>query len=620
MPKPERGDNSFRIFSALIHYSFHNRSPSVSSKQRIDKTYFLSSINHLLMAQNPTLLHGLASSSEEKGNGTGFFFNDYGHLEVTYEADRKALWVKARHIQRPSFTIDVLQEYLHLFRWIVSLGDHYTDPKSLPVRFVVNGSATSEIFSLGGDLPLFVELIEAGDREQLMYYARLCIENLYLCHYSYHLPIINIALLEGHAMGGGMEFALSHDLIVAEEGAKVGFPEARFNLFPGMGAYSFLHRRRLGDRFSELLRDGRLFGAVDFSNLGLIDEVVEKNRGRGFLEHWIDKVSSSFNRYYNHYETKRLLQPLPKEEFYGIADFWVDSALRLSAGDLRKMEAFARAQDKKQKGKRSVNYVLPATEQEAKRLSDQASVFEQPTIDLLQKLELGPGMQCLDIGCGSGDVMRLMGELVGKQGKVTGTDINEPLGRMACDELNRTGLSQFEFVTHNIGESIPVEPDSQDLSFARFLLLHQPDPVAALRNMWASTRRGGQLLVMDYDFRTMDAQPHCDAVQELTDIIRQVFEKTGLDPHLGSKLPSLFYQAGIGAPDDTEIITLQLPVEKVLRVLTATLESFAPAAQKLGLIAPPASEKLKKGLLALGQETEMFFLTPIVGAAWKKKG
>lgn len=50
-------------------------------------------------------------------------------------------------------------------------------------------------------------------------------------------------MVQGDAFGGGLEFALSSNILVAEQGTRLGFPEILFNLFPGMGAYTFLYRK-----------------------------------------------------------------------------------------------------------------------------------------------------------------------------------------------------------------------------------------------------------------------------------------------------------------------------------------------------------------------------------------
>ena len=57
------------------------------------------------------------------------------------------------------------------------------------------------------------------------------------------LPILTVALIQGDAVGGGFEAMLTDDIVIAEQGAKFGLPEILFNLFPGMGGYSFLRRK-----------------------------------------------------------------------------------------------------------------------------------------------------------------------------------------------------------------------------------------------------------------------------------------------------------------------------------------------------------------------------------------
>ncbi len=545
--------------------------------------------------------------------------NDFQFVKIDFDAKRKVLWMNTIHENRPSFSIGLMEEYLRLFGWLASLELQVKSMHDFPIHFLVNASTTPGIFSLGGDLPSFVQFIEEGDRDQLLYYARLCIENLYLCHYSYNLPVINIALLEGDAMGGGLEYALSHDLIIAEKHIKVGFPESRFNLFPGMGAYSLLDRRGFNHLFNSMIRDGKLFNSQDLYEMGLIDSLAEPGKGKDLLNREIDRISSNFGQYINHYKTCRLLNPLPREELRRIADFWVDAAFQLTQADFKKMQALGRAQEKKLKQISNNSYVLPASEEEAQRLSDQAAVFEEATQNLLVKSGIGPGMQCIDIGCGSGDVMRLMGNLVGSSGKVTGVDINEPLGKLAAQKLGTEGGCKYEFVAGDIQKQVSIDSNSQDFTFARFLLLHLKDPIDALRRMWGFTRPGGTLLVMDYDFRSMEANPISETLEELRELIKGVFEKSGLDPHIGSRLPGLFQNAGIGNPDGIEIVAAQKPVYEVAHVLSATLEGFLPAGLKLGIMDNEKADSLRSKVRDLKNERSTFLMFPLVGACWKRK-
>ena len=91
--------------------------------------------------------------------------------------------------------------------------------------------------------------------------------------------IVTIGLVQGDALGGGLEAALSCNFIIAERGVKMGLPEVIFNLFPGMGAYSLLSRR-LGMAMAErIIFSGRLYSAEEMYELGVVDLVVDPGCG-----------------------------------------------------------------------------------------------------------------------------------------------------------------------------------------------------------------------------------------------------------------------------------------------------------------------------------------------------
>jgi DSF synthase len=118
------------------------------------------------------------------------------------------------------------------------------------INYAVVASKVDGIFNLGGDLSLFREAIAKNDRDLLVGYGRKCVDNLYPWSRNCDLPLTTIALVQGEALGGGFECALSASVLVAEESSRMGFPEILFNLFPGMGAYSFLSRK-VGRRSAE---------------------------------------------------------------------------------------------------------------------------------------------------------------------------------------------------------------------------------------------------------------------------------------------------------------------------------------------------------------------------------
>ncbi len=70
-------------------------------------------------------------------------------------------------------------------------------------------------------------------------------------------------------------------------------------------------------------------------------------------------------------------------------------------------------------------YILGNLDSEVRRLEIQAPFFENLTTDTLLNAGLKEGMSCMDIGCGSGSVSRLIARIVGKTGRVVGVDVDD---------------------------------------------------------------------------------------------------------------------------------------------------------------------------------------------------
>jgi SAM-dependent methyltransferase len=125
---------------------------------------------------------------------------------------------------------------------------------------------------------------------------------------------------------------------------------------------------------------------------------------------------------------------------------------------------------------------------EAERLRQQGRLAENMTRPLLEKIGLRLGMSCLDIGCGPGEAMRLMGEMVGDTGTVVGVDIDGTAGRSGIDRLRGEIECNFQFIEQDLSGSNPLPQGPFDLVFGRLVLIHLPDPIAMLRKMYAVTK------------------------------------------------------------------------------------------------------------------------------------
>ena len=68
------------------------------------------------------------------------------------------------------------------------------------------------------------------------------------------------------------------------------------------------------------------------------------------------------------------------------------------------------------------------------------------TQNFFERLKITPGMHCLDVGCGGGDVTFALANLVGKKGRVVGLELDETIVGSNQQDCQKLGLSNVEFL------------------------------------------------------------------------------------------------------------------------------------------------------------------------------
>lgn len=268
------------------------------------------------------------------------------NVAVTRDEANRAVWVELRYAERACFSPDILADVRAAQRAIRQTATAEFEGQAKDrLLFQVLTSSDTRTFNLGGDLTHFIRLIEAGDRNGLLEYARTCIDIQFASVSHYGIPFTTIALVQGEALGGGFEAALSNNVLVAEESARFGFPEINFGLFPGMGAISLLTRKIAPALARRLIMDRRIHTAEELYDIGVVDVLAPDGEGHAAVVNYMHRHTAIAPGLHGFQAALDRVTLVTYEELHDIVEHWVDTALQLSEKNRRLMAYFARAQE-----------------------------------------------------------------------------------------------------------------------------------------------------------------------------------------------------------------------------------------------------------------------------------
>ncbi|QYJ19558.1 crotonase/enoyl-CoA hydratase family protein [Achromobacter sp. ES-001] len=260
-------------------------------------------------------------------------------ISAFYEEGRRVMWMMLRAQPRPCFNHELIDEIMTLARAAKDSG--------LPIDFWVTGSLVPQIYNVGGDLNFFAEAIRTGKREALRAYARACVDCVHAASRGFDTGAISLAMIEGTALGGGFEAALAHHFVLAQNNARMGFPEMAFNLFPGMGGYSLVARRSGMKLAEELISSGESHTAEWFHGKGLVDTLFEPGEAYRATRTFIDVIRPKLNGMRAMLRARQRVLNLSRSELMDITEDWVEAAFSIDPKDRAYMERLVLAQNRR---------------------------------------------------------------------------------------------------------------------------------------------------------------------------------------------------------------------------------------------------------------------------------
>lgn len=259
-------------------------------------------------------------------------------LSAYYEEDRHIMWMLLRAEPRPCFNQALIEDIMTLAQ--------AAKESTLPFDFWVTGSLVPNMFNVGGDLSFFAEAIKNRRREAMMAYARACIDCVHAAARGFDTGAISIAMVEGSALGGGFEAALAHHFVLAQNNARMGFPEIAFNLFPGMGGYSLVTRRAGMHLAEELIWSGESHTAEWFEHRGLVDQLFQPGDAYIATRTFIDTIRPKLNGMRAMLRARQRVLQLTRSELMDITEDWVHSAFTIEEKDRLYIERLVMLQDR----------------------------------------------------------------------------------------------------------------------------------------------------------------------------------------------------------------------------------------------------------------------------------
>jgi enoyl-CoA hydratase/carnithine racemase len=141
-------------------------------------------------------------------------------------------------------------------------------------------------FCAGGDVDAWSQMSAADFQTKWVRYGHRVFDRLA------RLRQPTIAVLSGHALGGGLELAVAADFRVAEAHVKLGFPETSIGVVPGWSGTQRAVRRFGAQIVRRMVLGGEILLAPEALALGVVDRVVETGKGLAEAKAWAEKIAT----------------------------------------------------------------------------------------------------------------------------------------------------------------------------------------------------------------------------------------------------------------------------------------------------------------------------------------
>ncbi len=263
---------------------------------------------------------------------------------------------------------------------------------------------------------------------------------------------------------------------------------------------------------------------------------------------------------------------------------------------------------------------VTSSDNSLRRLESRARLFEPLTDQMLRQCGLGLGMRVLDVGCGTGDAALLASRFVGTRGAVVGIDASGKAIATARQRAHELRARNVTFLRGSLDHYTSTE--RFDAVIGRFVLMHQPDPVATVWRLATLVRDDGILAFQEFDFTQRPfVRPELGLAVDAFQWITATLALLGVDIGMGMRLHQTLVSAGLPRPSmlvgaavesGSDSAVCELIGDTVFDLLEPMIELGVATHDEIG--ATTLVSRIRQAAL----ETDAVVVSPYIVSAWTR--
>ncbi|MEP7234378.1 MAG: class I SAM-dependent methyltransferase [Ignavibacteriota bacterium] len=189
-------------------------------------------------------------------------------------------------------------------------------------------------------------------------------------------------------------------------------------------------------------------------------------------------------------------------------------------------------------------YVLGVNPIELDRLGFQHGVWKKVTDNFFDRIGVGEGWKCLDVGAGPGFVSMDLRKRVGESGEVAALEPAKYYLEHFETEAAARGWENITLI-NGTAETATLPTEHFDLIFVRWVIGFVPDPEKFILNLLPSLKKGGVIAIQDYLYSGLGLYPKGGAFDGALEMVIKHWAASGGDAFVAAKIPAIFRKHGV---------------------------------------------------------------------------